>query len=462
MCSRQHAAAAGGRPARGTGIRSAGSGRLRQTVAHTASRPFRYNTDMVSVESPEYSRVVNLRRLLLVRLIVLTGLALAALYAMNVLHLDLHIEWVVAVFFVMALFTLATGLRLRRAMHVYEIELFGHLLVDVLALAVLLYLSGGATNPFVTLFLIPLALASAALRPSYVWTIAFAAVLAYTILLNFHVPLPHGDAHGFGLHVFGMWIGFVLSAVLIAMFAGRISATLRERDRLVSAIRERALEEERILALGTLAAGAAHELGTPLSTLAIIAGELRPEQPLTEKRADQLRTQIDRCRTILGSLTAAAGEARAEGGSVQKLDDWLDATVCAWRESRPDAQARVRWSGTEPAPRIVADRTLTQAIVNILHNAADASPEAIELSGSWSSDTLVLEIADRGSGIDPNIQRHVGEPGVSTKSQGLGLGLFLAYATLSRLGGDVQLVNREGGGVCCRLELPLDNLVVPE
>jgi two-component system sensor histidine kinase RegB len=115
---------------------------------------------------------------------------------------------------------------------------------------------------------------------------------------------------------------------------------------------------------------------------------------------------------------------------------------------------------TQPAPRVVAELTLAQAITNILNNAADASPDNVEIDARWSADELVLEIADRGAGLAPEVQASAGEPFLTTKSDGLGLGLFLAYTTFSRFGGDVRLMQRDGGGVLCRLTLPLATLKV--
>jgi two-component system sensor histidine kinase RegB len=240
------------------------------------------------------------------------------------------------------------------------------------------------------------------------------------------------------------------------------------------------LRNERVLALGTLAAGAAHELGTPLSTLAVLSKDLAPGQALSADKLAILRGQIERCKEILGSLSASAGAARAEGGASEALDRWLGELVRKWLAMRPGLTVSTRFAGDEPAPRIVADQTLAQAITNILNNAADASPHSVEVDGRWNGGRLVLEIADRGPGLAPEVQGSVGEAvvadgtearaagqgwpvcGLSTKDpgQGLGLGLFLAYTTLNRFGGEVRILNREGGGTLCRITLPFDALRV--
>jgi two-component system sensor histidine kinase RegB len=283
-------------------------------------------------------------------------------------------------------------------------------------------------------------------------------VACYSALLFFYVPLPgahamHDDA--FQHHVAGMWLGFLLSAGLIAWFAVRMADTRRERDRLASEMREQALRHERVLALGTQAAGAAHELGTPLSTLAVLLKDARPEEALGERRLATLREQIGRCKSILSSLTADAGAARAEGGTAVALDRWLTDILEKWRAMRPDASVHPDLSGHEPAPRVFAEQTLAQAVTSLLNNAADASPQAVEMRARWTTDELTLEIGDRGPGLSPSVRDRLGQAFLSTKDEGLGLGLFLAQTTVQRLGGALTIQAREGGGTCCRLTLPL-------
>lgn len=418
-------------------------------------------------ESPVFasssSAAINLRRLLAVRAITVAGLVLTLWFAVVRLGMALPAMTLLLVMAVMVGLSLATLWRLGWSRPVGEGEMFVQLLADVAALTAVLYYTGGSTNPFVTLYLLPLAMTAAALPGALVWWMAAITVACYTLLLAWHVPLPHAEhAHGaeFGIHVAGMWLGFLLSAGLIAAFASRMSSTLRERDRMLAAMREAELRNERVLALGTLAAGAAHELGTPLATMAVLAKDFEPGRGIDADRLGILRDQIARCKEILSSLSAAAGQVRAEAGASRPLDAWLTEIVARWRSTRPGVVAGLQLDGAGPAPRIVSEQTLAQAITNILNNAADASPLQVEIAGRWSADELVLDIADRGPGLAPELAGHAGQSIFTTKSEGLGLGLFLAYTTLSRLGGDVRLMNRDGGGVICRLTLPLAALKV--
>lgn len=409
------------------------------------------------------STAINLRRLILIRVIAIAGQALTVAFAVASLHMSLPLRPLVLILAAMAVVNLFTWLRLRRPWPIRDAELFAQLALDVLALTALLYYTGGSTNPFAPLYLLPLTLTAAALTRTYTWAMAGLTVTCYSALLFVYVPLPGTHAvHGeeFQLHVVGMWLGFLLSAGLIAWFAVKMAATLRSRDRLVNAMREQELTHERVLALGTLATGAAHELGTPLSTMAVLVKDLTPGKAVATETLSILRNQIARCKEILSSLSAAAGQVRAEAGSSRPLDAWLEELMQRWQSLRPGVPVRTHFDGTRPSPRIVAEQTLAQAITNILNNAADASPAAVEVSGHWTEDELVLEIADRGSGLAPEIMNRAGEPFLSTKGEGLGLGLFLAYTTFNRFGGAVRLLARAGGGTLCRLTLPLAALRV--
>jgi len=423
---------------------------------------------MIPETAQQASSTTNLRRLFALRNIAIAGQTLTVLGVHYGLGLGLPLLPLCFLISAQALLNLLTWWRLQGAPSVTERELFVQLLLDVSALTALLYFTGGSTNPFVLLYLLPLTLTAAALPWVYAWAMVGVTVACYTLLMFAYVPLPHGyGMHGsdFDLHVMGMWLGFVLSAGLIAYFAVRMASTLRERDHVLATMREKELRNERIVALGTLAAGAAHELGTPLSTMAVVVNELAHEAGDAPARAAPLqilKEQIGRCKAILSTLTASAGPMRAESGRCLTLDGYLGEIIEQWRAMRPTVSAKTHWQGPRPVLQIVAEHTLSQAIINILNNAADASPESVEIQGRWDAQQLELEICDRGPGLTPMAVEQAGEPFFSTKGpdEGLGLGLFLAHATIQRFGGMVRLSNREGGGACAHLVLPLTNLVV--
>jgi two-component system sensor histidine kinase RegB len=256
-----------------------------------------------------------------------------------------------------------------------------------------------------------------------------------------------------------MWLNFIVSALLIAFFVARMAESLRRRERELSAARERALRDEQLVALGTFAAGAAHELGTPLSTMAVLVNDLAHEHRGDLALAGELRTlreQVDICKRLLSSLVERAGQARSEGAKRMELKNLVEEASARWHLMRPETQLSVRFSGHEPAPSVVVEETTVQALVTLLNNAADASPERVELLCSWQDEAAVLEIRDQGAGISDDARRLAGRMPYSEKpGRGLGLGLLLAHAAIERLGGRVDLGNRAEGGAAMRVTLPV-------
>src|SRR5664279_2054070 len=289
---------------------------LRQIVAAHRESHRLYNHGMSN--NIRFSATLkNLRRLFWLRNVMILFLSSTTL---ALLYLNVHLRTVPIIVAVgcMLLLNVLTWFRLKSVENVSEGELFALLLGDLGTLTGLFYFTGGYTNPFIWMYLLPLAVSAVALSVRYVWLIAALAVTCYSSLVFFSVPLAHLHWHshegeGFDIHMLGMWLGFVVSAGLIAVFVARIGQNLRDYDRLVSETREKALESERMLALGALATAAAHELGTPLATIAVVARELADDftdQPELVTSLAIIRTQIGRCKDILSSITASADQQR--------------------------------------------------------------------------------------------------------------------------------------------------------
>ena len=405
----------------------------------------------------------NLRRLYVLRNITFVGQLAVLCEAYFGLHIVLPFTAMLAVIGLLSLLNLLTWLRLRKSWPVSDNELFAQLLLDVAELSALLYMSGGSSNPFISLYLLPLAISAATLPRAYNWVLAAATGLCYTLLLFFYWPLPHShNAHGtdFNMHVYGMWFTFLLSAGLISYFVVGMSESLRRRDHLLAKAREAALRNEQIIALGTLAAGAAHELGTPLSTMAVIIHELaldHRDKPELGSALALLRDQVAACKRLLTQLLAKSAVMRADDGATLTVDAFLDDILAKWRLMRPEISVRYSAEGTEPAPLLSAGQTLSQAITNLLNNAADASPGSVEVHAEWTPAQLSIEIRDRGPGFSQSALGELGEAFFTTKSpdKGFGLGVFLSNATVNRYGGEVGVFNRAGGGACTRIVLPL-------
>ncbi len=423
----------------------------------------------------------NLWRLFILRIIAIVG-QIAAISAVTYgVGVNLPLRWLALVILLLIAFDFLTWLRLKNPAPVTDLELLGQLLIDIAALTALLYASGGSTNPFVSLFLLPLTIAAAILPSRATWFVTAVTISCYTLLLFYYVPLAHdgselhlamsmehgmeghehmGSGGDFGLHVLGMWFNFLLSASLIAIFVVRMAGSIRERDRLLASARETDLRNERIIALGTLAAGAAHELGTPLSTMAIITHELQHDYAENDALSEDLRllrSQVDSCKAILSNLLDAAGQMRAGSLSLVQVDRYLDDLIDKWQIVHPGVALTIERSGPPPIPQIAVEGTLGQAVINLLNNAADASPHCVEINETWNDRRLFIEICDRGPGLGPEAMANAGKPFFTTKppGRGIGIGLFLANATIERFGGTVQLTNRKGGGACTQISLPL-------
>ncbi len=421
------------------------------------------------------SSLLNLQRLVMLRSVFIAGQILAVWVGSHALDIALPLSALGIIITAFAVLNVLTWWRLRQPQQVSEAELFGHLLLDVTVLTSLLYLAGGSANPFVSLLLLPLTIAVTALPGRYSWAMAAITVACYSLLMVVYVPLSHDRAlhvtGDFALHVLGMWFNFVFSVLLITYFVMKMGNTLRARDHALAQARENALRDERLVALGTLATGAAHELGTPLATMAVLTREMENDMeqaymhasapPEMRDRLAILRDQVMRCKGILSSMAASAGQVRAESGRLFALDHYLESIVQQWQAQRPAVTVQYHAEGSCPAPLIVGEYTLAQAIMNILNNAADASPDHVAINAQWNVSELQLEICDRGAGLTPVAQERAGQMLFTTKTsdqaggEGLGLGLFLAHATLGRFGGSVQLHNRDGGGACTRVVLPL-------
>jgi len=420
--------------------------------------------DLPILENPSRR---NLQRLFLLRSVMIAFM-LAATLALFYLHIPLPKYPVAFAVGGMLLLNLITLLRLnKQSRHVNDQEVLLQLLGDLFALTVLFYYTGGYSNPLVWMYLLPLTVAAVALKRQYAWLLAAIAIACYSLLVFYYVPLSHLHMHDIAgktldIHLVGMWIGFVVSAGIIAFFVTKIGQSLREYDQLMANIREKSLESERVLSLGTLAASAAHELGTPLSTMAVVSKELANElahQPEQLQQLNILRTQINRCKEILSSITRNAGQSRADEGHGSGLREFLHEVIQRWRDTRPATELVISICDHSSNPQIFTDRALIQALQNLLDNAADASPERILLDADWNADILKINIRDFGSGISEDIKKQLGQPFFSSKNEnGMGLGVYLTQMTLTRLGGELSINNHEAGGAVTSVKLPLDKL----
>ncbi len=411
----------------------------------------------------------NLHLLIQLRWIAVVGQFATILVAHQVLKIPIPLDTMLIVLGALAVFNLLSLLRWRIGHAVSNTELLGGLMLDVGMLTVQLHLSGGATNPFVFLYLLQVILSTVLLEAKAIWTVALATMLCFAGLAAFGRPLDLPlDLHR-GLaspYLLGLLLCFVLNAALLVSFAGRIIGNLRERDARLARLRQRAAEEDHIVRMGLLASGAAHELGTPLSTLAVILGDWQhlphfTSDPELAHEVSEMEAQVQRCKAIVSGILLSAGETRGESSQATTICDFLDDTVAQWRQRRPAAPLAYRNRFGDDLP-MVSDSVLQQMIGNVLDNALEASPKALRLEAAREADALVLTVGDEGPGFAPAMLQQFGKPYQSSKGRpGGGLGLFLVVNVARTLGGSVTARNRSEGGAEVTITLPLAAFELP-
>jgi len=361
----------------------------------------------------------------------------------------------------------AATMRLRDRGRATERALLGTLLADAGCLTVQLALSGGAENPFVSLFLLQVVLGAVLLGTGAAWALVAVTVAAYAGLALAAPPLalPAGLAsHLSAPYLAASWFNYAMTAVLLVAFVTRIARNLRDRDRHLAELAARADEEEQIVRMGLLASGAAHELGTPLASLSVALGDWRADPRvaadagLSQDVAD-MQAEVARCKDILAGILFAAGEVTGQAPRRTTLARFVDEALA---EPLARGLATVRDRTGAPVP-IVADRALAQTLAALVENAAEAGASTVAVTLSRDGADLVIAVTDDGSGFAPHMLAGIGKPYRSTKDRrGAGLGLFLAGNVLRTLGGTMTAANRgagaSGGGARVTLRFPAETL----
>jgi len=409
----------------------------------------------------------NMALLIQFRWIAVIGQLATIMFVQFGLGISLPLPPMMGVLAALVLLNLVSSLWLRLHDDISSAALLLVSMLDVFALTAQLWLSGGANNPFVSLYLLQITMAAVLLDAQSTWLIAALTFTGFVVLVSFHEPLDipnrwSGDT--FTLPVLGMLVCFILNAAMLVAFISRITRNLRERDARLAALRQAAIEEDHVVRIGLLATGAAHELGTPLASLSVILGDWR-RMPLVKANADlrqeveEMQTAVNRCKAIVTDILLSAGEARGEAPGVTTVTQFLDDVVAGWRAGRPAAELAYQNRFGADLP-IVSDSALKQIVFNVLDNAAEASPSWVGFTAAREADSLVLEVSDIGPGFAPEILANFGRPYQSSKGRpGRGLGLFLVVNVVRKLGGTVEARNR-GRGAVVTLRLPLTALAI--
>jgi len=414
--------------------------------------------------------VENMRQLIQLRWIAVVGQVVTIAVVHFGFQISLPLHDLSVVLLCLVAFNVASLLRWRAHHEITNGVLFFALLVDVGTLTAQLYLSGGATNPFAFLYLLQVILGAVLLRAWSVWTMVAITSACFAGLTVFYRPLALAlDDYGrlSGPFIEGTLICFALNAALLVIFITRINSNLRARDARLADFRQRAVEEEHIVRMGLLASGAAHELGTPLSTLSVILGDWRRMPTFTAdaellQEIDEMQAQVKRCKGIVSGILMSAGEARGEAPVETTVTTFLDDLVSEWRTTRPVPQLSYTNRFGTDLP-IVSDDALKQMICNVLDNALEASPDWVGFDVAREGAVLTLTVTDSGPGFAPEMLAQLGKPYQSSKSKpGAGLGLFLVANVARTLRGSVAARNRPEGGAIVTLTLPLAAITLEE
>jgi two-component system sensor histidine kinase RegB len=342
---------------------------------------------------------------------------------------------------------------------------------DILQLAALLHLTGGLQNPFAMLFLAPVLISATALPPERTLGLGLLAIGSATLLVLLHRPMPWIPGQTIEipfLYVTGVWTAILLGTAFTGVYAWRVAEEARQLSQALAATEVVLAREQHLSQLDGLAAAAAHELGTPLATIALVAKELGRELPEGSAAADDLtllRQEVERCRAILGKLASLGQEEDRLFFERMTMSHLLEETVAPHRSF--DIAITVECHGEGPEPACRRNAGLLYGLANIVDNAVDFAASTVAIEARWTAGEVRIEIRDDGPGFAPDVLLRAGEPYVTTRSReergaeqigggGLGLGLFIARTLIERTGAQLILSNAapEGTGAVVRIVWP--------
>ncbi len=411
----------------------------------------------------------GLQRLLLLRSFVTISSAIALLVLRAFSSLEIPVTFIITLIAAVLLSVMLGYWRLAVSPFVSNFELFSHLLVDVFFLTLLLLNTGGASNPLISYLLVLLALTATLLPKIYVHVFSVGGILIYTSFLLLDLSADHGLAVAaeneemtFQLHLVGMWVIFLVSAILISVLITRMASAIQIRELNLAEARENELRNEQLVAIGTLSAGTAHALGTPLSTMAVLLTELDKMNAEELKQSNikddisLLKQQVSRCKNSLTQLIRYYHKDKPE------VDERL--SLSAFAEDIKDylvnihPTASIGFHVDDNAEMLVTSNlSVRHAVINIIENAIKAAHSHVDASFTIEPghpSKFEISIRDDGPGIAAEIMDKLGQPFISRHKESMGLGIFLANAAIQRLGGSIEMLNLKSGGTLSVIRLP--------
>lgn len=351
-------------------------------------------------------------------------------------------------------FTFLSFIFYRKKQQISQSALLVQICADILFLSLLLFFSGGATNAFVSLLLIPIAIAAVTLPPSLLALVAFLAIASYSILLWFlPMSVMHGNMQG---HFIGMGINFLFSALVVALVVGKMARSINQRELAIAAYRENLLKQEQVTSLGVASAQVTHQLATPIATVQLLVDELEEDFPDNDIIAD-MQSQLIRCSDSLEAFRTMVFSIKEQITNASSINALLDDILENLRVNYPDIEVELIKVHQNDVI-VMADAALLPAILNLINNAVRATKmnksNKITLTSDVNSGSWQFVIRDYGLGFTLDKLKQLGVNPVSSE-QGLGMAVFLSHASLERLGGKLALTNHNQGGALVTLSLPL-------
>ena len=427
------------------------------------------------------SRSLRLETLIGLRWLAVAGQTLSVLFVQLGMGFPLPLVACLVLIGVSALLNVVLGLRYPASHRLGTWPAFGLLAYDVIQLAGLLYLTGGLENPFAILLLVPVIVSATTLAPRPTILLGALVVALASVLSVNHLPLPWYPGQDLPLplrYIAGEWVALVSACIFTGVYTYRVAKEARRLARALNATELVLAREQHLSALDGLAAAAAHELGTPLATIALVAKELERELPPDSVHAEDvalIKSQSQRCRDILAKLTSLSAQS-AEHHARLPLSHLIDEVVTPYRGFATEIVVKAKGEGAEPVGR--RNPGIVYGLTNLLENAVDFATSRVDIEAEWNDGQVVITIADDGPGFAAGVMDRIGEPYVTTRSQsgpegedheagGLGLGFFIAKTLIERTGARLHFSNRvpPDSGAIVRIVWPrssMDEGAVPE
>lgn len=398
---------------------------------------------------------LRLETLIRVRWLAIAGQTIAVLFVALVLGYEFYLSLCLALIAASAWLNVFLRLRYRASFRLTENAAMALLAYDILQLSLLLFLTGGLQNPFSVLLIVPVIISAATQTIREILPLSLLAIAAATLLVFFHLPLPWGAQADLAMpliFVAGMWVAIVSTLAFTAVYAYRVADEARKLSDALTAVELVLQREQHLSNLDGLAAAAAHELGTPLATIALVSKEmlreLPPDSPMHEDAA-LLRGQAERCREILQKLASLSQEGDVHIGRLT-VSSLLEEVVAPHRDF--GIEIELKPGRVEGEPVLARNPGIEHGLGNLVENAVDFAATKVAVDAEWDEARIVVSIADDGPGFTDELLERIGEPFITTrrggdggKSGGLGLGLFIAKTLLERSGASIEFANREPG-----------------